>query len=68
MRIDLFLKQFFFNVFDPTKNMILFPTICWVKNNRCDQDPRVNETVLFIPKNIIIILMILLLVMKHGII
>jgi hypothetical protein len=50
IRIDLFLKKGLFDVFDPTINMILFPTICWKRDSKVGNDPRVNDTLLFIPK------------------
>jgi len=49
IRIDLYLKPRFFDIFDPTINMILFPTICWKYNNKVGNDPRVNDMLLFIP-------------------
>ena len=30
--------------------MILYPTICWFKDSKCGIHPRVNDTMLFIPK------------------
>jgi hypothetical protein len=50
IRIDLYLKEYFLNCFDPTINMILFPTICWIYASRIGNHPRVNDTILFIPK------------------
>ena len=50
IRIDLLLKDHFMNIFDPTIDKILFPTICWkLCCNWCGH-PRVNDTMLFIPK------------------
>ena len=61
IRIDLYLKQEFLNIFNPTINNILFPTICWKHDSRVGNSPRVNDMLLFIPnkyykyiKNIII--------------
>ena len=48
IRIDLYLKQEFFNCFNPRWNTILFPTVC----GKCDpvrKHPRVNDMMLFIP-------------------
>ena len=50
IRIDLFLKEHFINVFNPFADIILFPTICWVLCNKHINHPRVNDTILFIPK------------------
>ena len=50
IRIDLFLKEHFINVFNPLADMILFPTICWIKLNNYMNHPRVNDTILFVPK------------------
>ena len=59
IRIDLFLKQNFIDVFNPTIEHILFPTICWYKDRKCGKHPRVNDVMLFIPKkyyNLLILL------------
>jgi hypothetical protein len=50
IRIDIFLKKRFIDVFNPYIEMILYPTICWYYNRMCNNDPRVNDTSLFIPK------------------
>jgi hypothetical protein len=55
IRIDLFLKDHFMDVFDPTINMILFPCITWrwdchIRNEPEKNNPRVVDTILFIPK------------------
>jgi hypothetical protein len=50
IRIDLFLKEHFKEIFDPTINMILFPTICFIHEHKYNNHPRVNDTMLFIPK------------------
>lgn len=54
IRIDIYLKQHFLDVFDPTINNILFPTICWYWDCRVNHspknNPRVNDTMMFIPK------------------
>lgn len=49
IRIDLFLKQYFSEVFNPRTNMILFPTICWILCHKVGSHPRVNDMLLFIP-------------------
>ena len=50
IRIDLYLKEHFMNIFDPTIDKILFPTICWKKDSIYNNHPRVNDMMLFIPK------------------
>jgi len=50
IRIDIYLKPHFFDVFNPTINMILFPSICWKKDCRIVRNPKVNDMMLFIPK------------------
>jgi hypothetical protein len=50
IRIDLFLKQHFINVFNPNINMILYPTICWKHDSKVKNHPRVNDVIIFIPK------------------
>jgi hypothetical protein len=49
------------DIFNPNIDNILFPTICWVRCNRDNNRPRVNDMMLFIPhkyykyiKNVII--------------
>jgi hypothetical protein len=61
IRIDLYLKSHFFEIFDPTIHMILYPTICWKHDSRCGDHPRINDMMLFVPnkyfsylKNIIV--------------
>jgi hypothetical protein len=50
IRIDLFLKPLFIDLFNPYTNIILYPTICWILLNYCSNHPRVNDMMLFIPK------------------
>lgn len=50
IRIDLFLKPHFNTVFNPIWSTIRFPTICFIPYHKVDNDPRVNDTMLFIPK------------------
>ena len=49
IRIDLYLKPFFMDIFNPTINKILFPSICYLPHHKAFDDPRVNDTMLFIP-------------------
>lgn len=48
-RIDLFLKDHFINIFNPSWNTIRFPTICWKHDSIYNGKPRVNDMMLFIP-------------------
>lgn len=50
IRIDLFLKDKFTELFNPNTDMILFPTICWKHDSKSGNHPRVNDMMLFIPK------------------
>ena len=50
IRIDLFLKPYFTDIFNPNSNMILFSTICWKKLCITNGHPRVNPMTIFIPK------------------
>ena len=50
IRIDLFLKQHFIDIFNPTINMILFPSVCWKLGYKVGIHPRINSVMLFIPK------------------
>jgi hypothetical protein len=50
IRIDLFLKDYFLDIFNPNINMVLFPTICWKQGSIYNNHPRVNDVIIFIPK------------------
>jgi hypothetical protein len=50
IRLDLFLKDHFSEVFDPTWDTIRFPTICWKQDSVIGKHPRVNDAMLFVPK------------------
>ena len=49
MRIDLFLKDKFFEIFNPYSDKILFPSVCFKPLHKCIH-PRVNDMMMFIPK------------------
>ena len=49
-RVDLFLKDHFTDIFDPNWTTIRFPTICWKRDSVYNCKPRVNDMMLFIPK------------------
>jgi hypothetical protein len=49
IRIDLFLKEEFFHVFNPAEQ-ILFPSICFKPHHKIFNDPRVNDVMIYIPK------------------
>ena len=49
-RIDIFLKDFFFDIFNPSWKTIHFSTTTWIIWNELYGDPRVNDVMLFIPK------------------
>ena len=50
MRIDLFLKDKFLEIFNPYNDKILFPSVCFKPLHKCGIHPRVNDTMMFIPK------------------
>lgn len=50
MRIDLFLKDKFFEIFNPYSDKILFPSVCFKPYHKCGLHPRVNDMMMFIPK------------------
>ena len=50
MRIDLFLKDNFFEIFNPYSDKILFPSVCFKPYHKCGVHPRVNDTMMFVPK------------------
>jgi hypothetical protein len=49
MRIDLFLKDPFLDLFEPWET-IRFISICWERCHRQGNDPRVNDMMMYIPK------------------
>ena len=50
IRIDLFLKDLFFEIIDINQDKILFPSICWFKDCMYKSYPRINDMMIFIPK------------------
>ena len=50
MRIDLFLKDYYFEIFNPYSDKILFPSVCFKPHHKCGLHPRVNDMMMFIPK------------------
>ena len=52
-RIDLFLKDLLFDLFDPYSQKLTFPSVCWLKGAVYNNMPRVSDTMLFIPKNML---------------
>ena len=50
VRIDLYLKQKFMDIFNLEWNTIRFPSICFKPHHKVDIHPRVNDMMLFIPK------------------
>lgn len=53
IRPDMYLKPFFLDIFDPYATKICYPSVCYVDRgkHRIQQYPRVNDTMVFIPKN-----------------
>jgi len=50
MRIDLYLKNEFINIFDINWDKILFPCICYKPHHKCGIHPRNNDMMIYIPK------------------
>ena len=50
IRIDLFLKDKFIDIFNPSWETIRFPCICFLPHCIVEGHPRVNSMLLFIPK------------------
>lgn len=49
MRIDLFLKDKFLEIFNRFSNNILFPSVCFKPYHKVGIHPRVNDVMMFIP-------------------
>jgi hypothetical protein len=54
MRIDLFLKDKFMDIFKLDDDKILFPSICFEPHHKIGIHPRVNDMMMYIPKKYII--------------
>lgn len=52
MRIDLFLKPYFFYIFDPDSKNIVFPSVCFKPCHKVFDCPRVNDMMMFIPRKL----------------
>lgn len=50
MRIDLFLKDKFIEIFNPYCDKILFPSVCFKPSHKVGIHPRVNDMMMFVPK------------------
>lgn len=50
IRPDMYLKKFFYDIFNPYANKIYYASVCWVGEHRVFDMPRVNDTMVFIPK------------------
>jgi hypothetical protein len=50
MRIDLFLKNEFLELFDENWDKIMWPSVCFKPFHTCGRHPRVNDMMMFIPK------------------
>ena len=54
MRIDIFLKDKFMDIFKLDNDKILFPSICFEPHHKIGIHPRVNDIMMYIPKRYII--------------
>tara|TARA_B100001094_G_scaffold21128_1_gene17859 strand:+ start:230 stop:1024 length:795 start_codon:yes stop_codon:yes gene_type:complete len=50
MRIDLFLKDPFMELFNPRMKTILFPSVCYQPKHLIKGHPRINDTMIFVPQ------------------
>lgn len=50
MRIDLYLKNKFTEIFNSNWDKILWPSICFKPHHKCGIHPRVNDMMIFVPK------------------
>lgn len=50
MRIDLFLKDKFMEIFNPDSDKILFPSICFEPFHKVGNHPRVSDMMMFVSK------------------
>jgi hypothetical protein len=51
IRNDMFLKDTFIEIFDPTSEKIMFPSVQWYRDRKTPRkNPRVNDCIFFIPK------------------
>lgn len=50
MRIDLFIKNYFLEIFNPQWDKIMWPSICFKPYHKCGIHPRVNDIMVFIPR------------------
>jgi len=50
IRIDLFLKELFFDIFNPNLKTITFPCPNWYADRKIGNNPRINPILIFIPK------------------
>jgi hypothetical protein len=53
MRIDLYLKDTFVEIFNPHSNTIMFPSICFEPYHKSGIHPRVNDMMIYIPKRLL---------------
>ena len=50
LRVDLFLKPKFFDLFDPFSKTIQFPCVCWKKDSVEKGHPRVSDVMMLFPQ------------------
>jgi hypothetical protein len=53
MRIDIYLKDTFVEIFNPHSNNIMFPSICFEPYHKTGIHPRVNDMMMYIPKRLL---------------
>lgn len=50
IRPDICFKDFFLNIFNPCATKICYPSVCFIGAHRSGNSPRVNDTIVFIPR------------------
>lgn len=50
MRVDLFLKDKFMEIFNPDSDKILFPSVCFEPHHKVGIHPRVSDMMMYVPK------------------
>jgi hypothetical protein len=66
MRIDLFLKDHFMNIFNPNSDNIQFPSICFEPYHKSGIHPRINDMMMYIPKRLFDKVKIEIVILEHD--
>ena len=66
MRIDLFLKDVFMEIFNPNSDKILFPSVCFKPYHKAGIHPRVNSMMMYVPNQYINFFKQNTVILEHG--